>query len=346
MKRNNIFKLFLLLIMLIPISVIAGGSDDDKNDSKKTGDYVECWYDKIYYYYNRTTNEFKSGMSESSGYHVFSNTLIKSNFINSENKLYCPTIYTVTTTTNSRQATTTAYIKKPNSGTSFEVKPTKENIHADTTSSQNRETCVYSSSSNKIEFILDTGTKTIISAQINSKDVASNAFSYDDIWKDNKCVDIKNIYASCYDGSRGGPAVCNIVKENPYTGTGSSSSSTTIDNDASTGGNKDNVPDDNYNPGTEVTGCDVVPKEIRNWIRIALNFVKYIALVLVIVLGTIDFIKAAGSGEPDAMKKAGQTFIKRVVAVIILFLLPMIVELILNLINLYGSTNDCFGVLK
>ena len=110
--------------------------------------------------------------------------------------------------------------------------------------------------------------------------------------------------------------------------------------------NPDNSTDDNYNPGTEVTGCDVVPEEVRKWISISLNFVKYVALVLVVVLGTIDFIKAAGSGEPDAMKKAGQTFIKRVVAVIILFLLPMIVELILHLINLYGATDDCFNVLK
>ena len=110
--------------------------------------------------------------------------------------------------------------------------------------------------------------------------------------------------------------------------------------------NPDNSNDDNYNPGEDVYGCEVVPEEVHKWIRISLNFIKYIALVLVIVLGTIDFIKAAGSGEPDAMKKAGQTFIKRVIAVIILFLLPMIVELILHLINLYGTTNDCFGVLK
>ena len=108
----------------------------------------------------------------------------------------------------------------------------------------------------------------------------------------------------------------------------------------------DSGTDDDYNQGEEVYGCDVVPEEFQKWISISLNFVKYVALVLVVVLGTIDFIKAAGSGEPDAMKKAGQTFIKRVVAVIILFLLPMIVELILYLINLYGTTNDCFGVLK
>mgnify|MGYP004659750713 CR=1 FL=1 len=115
--------------------------------------------------------------------------------------------------------------------------------------------------------------------------------------------------------------------------------------DGDSGNTSQNEEDNNYNPGTEVTGCDVVPEEVRKWISISLNFVKYVALVLVVVLGTIDFIKAAGSGEPDAMKKAGQTFIKRVIAVIILFLLPMIVELILHLINLYGATDDCFNVL-
>ena len=107
-----------------------------------------------------------------------------------------------------------------------------------------------------------------------------------------------------------------------------------------------NGSNDNYDEGEDVYGCDVVPEEIRKWIGISLNFIKYIALILVIVLGTIDFIKAAGSGEPDAMKKAGQTFMKRVIAVIILFLLPMIVDLILNLINLYCSTDDCFNVLS
>lgn len=102
----------------------------------------------------------------------------------------------------------------------------------------------------------------------------------------------------------------------------------------------------NYNGGTEVNGCEVVPPVVKKWIKVALNFVKYVALVLVIILGTLDFIKAAGSGEPDAMKKAGQSFIKRVVAVIILFLLPMIVDLLLNLIELYGANTDCFEVLE
>ena len=334
MKKKYFTILLIIVFLLIPLNVKA-----------KNGDYVECWYEDIYYYYNRTTNEFKYNMSGTSGYHSFSNTLIKSNFINSQKKLYCPTIYTVTDRANSKSAITTAYIKKPNGVTSKKRKPSKKNIHADASYSQSKETCVYSSNSSKIEFILDTAKKTIVSAQVNSKDVSSNAFGYDEIWKNNKCVDIKNIYASCYDGSRGGPSTCSIVKENPYTGTGSNSSSATIDNEVSTGGSND-IVDNNYNSGAEQEGCNVVPEEIQKWIRISLNFVKYVALVLVVVLGTIDFIKAAGSGEPDAMKKSGQSFIKRVVAVIILFLLPMLVELILHLINLYGATDDCFNVLK
>lgn len=107
--------------------------------------------------------------------------------------------------------------------------------------------------------------------------------------------------------------------------------------------NAENTTNNNSNSqGTEVTGCEVVPEVVRKWINISLNVVKYMALVLVIVLGVLDFIKAAGAGEPDSMKKAGQSFIKRLVAVIILFLLPMIIELILNLINLYGANQNCF----
>ena len=98
---------------------------------------------------------------------------------------------------------------------------------------------------------------------------------------------------------------------------------------------------DNITNGDSLYGCEVIPLEIRNWIKDALNLVKYIALVLVIVLGIVDFIKAATSGEADQMKKSGQSFLKRIIAVVILFLLPVLVELILNLIEIYGADSTC-----
>ena len=98
-------------------------------------------------------------------------------------------------------------------------------------------------------------------------------------------------------------------------------------------------------PGTQesVYGCEVIPLEIRNWIRSALNLVKYVALVLVIILGALDFIQAAVSGEADKMKKAGNSFVKRIIAVVILFLLPVIVELILGLIEIFGVDSSCLS---
>lgn len=100
----------------------------------------------------------------------------------------------------------------------------------------------------------------------------------------------------------------------------------------------------NIQPGELQKGCEVIPPVIRKWINNILNFVRYVALALVIALGALDFMKAAGSGEGDAMKKAGQSFMKRMIAVVILFLLPVIVDFILNMINIYGvDTNnvDC-----
>ncbi|MBE6138402.1 MAG: hypothetical protein E7173_01485 [Firmicutes bacterium] len=98
---------------------------------------------------------------------------------------------------------------------------------------------------------------------------------------------------------------------------------------------------DTPNVGDPVTGCEVIPESIREWISGALNFVKYIVLVVVIVLGVVDFLQAAGSGEAEAMKKAGTSFLKRIIAVIILFLLPLIVDLVLNLIDIYGADSTC-----
>jgi len=64
-------------------------------------------------------------------------------------------------------------------------------------------------------------------------------------------------------------------------------------------------------------------------------------LVLVIVLGILDFINDEARGEADQMKKSGSSFLKRIIAVVILFLLPVIVELVLNLIEIYGADSTC-----
>ena len=62
------------------------------------------------------------------------------------------------------------------------------------------------------------------------------------------------------------------------------------------------------------------------WIRIAVP-------LLLIVFGVLDFSKAVFSSSEDNIKKTREKFIKRIVAAVLVFLAPILVNLILDLGN-------------
>lgn len=73
------------------------------------------------------------------------------------------------------------------------------------------------------------------------------------------------------------------------------------------------------------------------WLQEILNIMKYVAIVALLVLVTTDFVKAVASNDKDALKKAGTTAIKRFIYCIILFFLPTIISLLMNLFGAYGT---------
>ena len=73
------------------------------------------------------------------------------------------------------------------------------------------------------------------------------------------------------------------------------------------------------------------------WIKNILKWIKYILPVLVIILGIIDFIRAIASGSDDEMKKAQGRFIKRLIAAALLFIIPALIEFILNVFNIEST---------
>ena len=75
------------------------------------------------------------------------------------------------------------------------------------------------------------------------------------------------------------------------------------------------------------------------WVSNILRWIKYILPVAVIVLGILDFIKAIGSDKDDEMKKAQGKFIRRLIAAALVFLIPLIIEFILDKMG-FGY-NDC-----
>ena len=79
--------------------------------------------------------------------------------------------------------------------------------------------------------------------------------------------------------------------------------------------------------------------ELLEWIEKAFFVVQVGSVVLVVVLGMLDFSKATVSSEADAMKKAWNNFIKRSIAVAILIILPVIIEFLLGIFDVPGLTN-------
>lgn len=67
------------------------------------------------------------------------------------------------------------------------------------------------------------------------------------------------------------------------------------------------------------------------------DFLKIIVPLLVIGLSIYDFIKAAGAKEEKGMKKAFNTFLKRLILAIVFFFLPALINLLLKMLEIDSS---------
>ena len=75
------------------------------------------------------------------------------------------------------------------------------------------------------------------------------------------------------------------------------------------------------------------------WVANIVRWIKYIIPVAVIVLGILDFIKAVGADKDDEMKKAQGRFVKRLIAAALIFIVPFIIEFVLDKMGF--AANGC-----
>ncbi len=64
-----------------------------------------------------------------------------------------------------------------------------------------------------------------------------------------------------------------------------------------------------------------------------ISFIKIAVPIILILMGSIDLTKAVMASKDDDIKKAQSTLIKRAVIGVVIFFIPTIVTLLLNLIN-------------
>ena len=77
-------------------------------------------------------------------------------------------------------------------------------------------------------------------------------------------------------------------------------------------------------------------QDMTGWLIRILKIFRYIAPIIVIILSIVDYIGAISAAEDDAMKKAGARLGKRILILIIFFLLPSLIQFILNTFNVPG----------
>ena len=71
--------------------------------------------------------------------------------------------------------------------------------------------------------------------------------------------------------------------------------------------------------------------DLKKFTNKVMNLFYIVGPILLILFGTLDFSRATVSGEKDALNKAGKRFSKRLLATILLFLSPVIVNIIISL---------------
>lgn len=115
--------------------------------------------------------------------------------------------------------------------------------------------------------------------------------------------------------------------------------------------NTDSNNNNNSNQNDKtIANLNNICNEIK--VQNALKFIGYLLLIikivipiLLIVMGTVDFAKAVVSSNDDETKKATQKLIFRVIAGVVIFLLPTIVHFAFDLVknddNTYEQCGEC-----
>ena len=80
-------------------------------------------------------------------------------------------------------------------------------------------------------------------------------------------------------------------------------------------------------------------KYIAYWLQWTMNLIKYLGIIALFVMSTVDFVKALVQHDQDALKKAATTSVKRFIFCVLLFFLPIIVDTLMSFLGAYGTCN-------
>lgn len=99
----------------------------------------------------------------------------------------------------------------------------------------------------------------------------------------------------------------------------------------------------NPNVKIEDDSCNLISAELREYISEILNALRICGVLLVVLLAVVEIYKAITSSDESVKKKVTSLVGKRIAALVVILALPMIVNILLDLINNYMpmDTSQC-----
>lgn len=91
----------------------------------------------------------------------------------------------------------------------------------------------------------------------------------------------------------------------------------------------------------EVCKDDTVLK-VMGIVKLIMNVICIVVPIVLIVMGSFDLFRAVTAGKDEDIKNKQQTLIKRIIAGVIVFLVPTIVTVLMNLIGV-GEWKTCWN---
>ena len=119
------------------------------------------------------------------------------------------------------------------------------------------------------------------------------------------------------------------------------------DEDENKSGIESNVKGDKPSSGapspieTTPLDCDgLFSGEFGKFLKDAWRLIKFVVPILIIGLAIADFVKAISSQDENEIKKAANKLVKRLVIGVLLFVLPLIIDFLLNMAGIEFGTCD------
>lgn len=89
----------------------------------------------------------------------------------------------------------------------------------------------------------------------------------------------------------------------------------------------------------DVNICTDQVQWVISLVKFVLNVIRFVVPIVLIVLGTIDLFKAITSQKDEEIKKKQSALVKRIIAGVIVFLVPTIISLLMSWVGNDGWQN-------